>query len=73
MACITPDGTVTVQARKVLNAFLGRATPEDAAAATELPVYRIRSSLRELLAAGLIVAEGDGYRTTEAGRERIAA
>jgi len=72
MACISPDGTLTVAGRKVLAAFQTAQTSEDVAASTDLPLFQIRGSLRELAAAGLIESSGGGYRITASGRERLA-
>lgn len=73
MACIAPDGTLTTQARAVLAALDHPHTPEEVAADTGLPLYRIRSSLRELVDAGLLEPEGGAYRATATGRARIVA
>jgi len=73
MACIAPDGTLTVQARAVLAAFAQPHTPEDVATTIDLPLFRIRSSLRELVEAGLLEAAGAQFQTTDAGRLRLAA
>ena len=72
MACVNTDGTLTQSARSVLGAAREPALPEEIAARTGLPLYRIRSSLRELHDAGLLEAQLDGrYRLTTAGTERI--
>lgn len=71
MACIALDGALTVSGRKVLAAFQAGRTPEDVAAATDLPLFQIRSSLRELVASGLIESSAGGYRITANGRERL--
>ena len=73
MACISSDGTLTVQAKLVLTAFQTPRTPEDVAAATELALFRIRGSLRELIAAGLLEQSGDTFQITTAGQQRLAA
>ena len=73
MACISADGSLTLQARTVLAAFQTVHTPEAVSGATELPLFRIRSSLRELVTAGLLEASDGGYLPTEAGRRRLAA
>jgi predicted transcriptional regulator len=74
MACVNTDGTLTQSARSVLGAARKPALPEEIAAQIGLPLYRIRSSLRELRDAGLIEAQLDGkYRLTTAGIERIDA
>ena len=72
MACVNTDGTLTQSARSVLSAAHEPTLPDEIAAQTGLPLYRIRSSLRELREAGLIEAQLDGkYRLTTAGIERI--
>ena len=71
MACVNPDGTVSASAKAILAALTQAATPEQVAAAANLPLFRVRSALRELLGAGLVVLEDGGYRLTEAGRARI--
>lgn len=73
MACINPDGTVTPSASKILRAALSPLTPPQIADATGLPLYRIRSSLRELVQAALLRENGEVYTVTEAGRTRAAA
>jgi hypothetical protein len=40
--------------RAILKAVRRPASPEEAAAATGLPLYRVRSGLREMAAAGLV-------------------
>ncbi len=71
MACINPDGTLTPSAKVILSAVQKPSTPEDVQQATELPLFRIRSSFRELLAAGLIEEQEGKYVITEEGRQKI--
>lgn len=66
MACVSADGTLSPSARAMLGALRTAATPEEVAAATGLPLYRVRSGLRELAAAGL-AAEASGCFFTAAG------
>ncbi len=73
MACLSPDGTLTVQASAVLTAFLTAKSPEEAALTTDLPLFRVRSSVRELIEAGLLEPEGDAFRVTGAGRSQLDA
>ena len=73
MACINPDGTVSPSARTILRAAETPQTPAELAAITGLPLYRIRSSLRELIQAELLREQDERYETTEAGRARQAA
>jgi predicted transcriptional regulator len=71
VACINSDGTLTPVAHAVLSAFRSPATPAQVADSTGMPFYRIRASLRELQAEGL-VSETDGrYEATAAGLDRL--
>jgi predicted transcriptional regulator len=72
MACISADGTLTVQAKLVLTTLQTPRTAEDVAAATDLALFRIRGSLRELVTAGLLEQSGDAYQLTNVGRQRLA-
>ncbi len=69
MACINPDGTLTLVAQAVLTALDPPRSPEDAAMVAGFPLYRVRATLRETLAHGLL-EEADGrYGLTDKGRE----
>ena len=72
MACIDPDGTLTITARFLLKE-LGKQSlpPEDIAKALGEPLFKIRGNLREVMEAGLIGEEGGDFRLTDAGRERL--
>jgi DNA-binding IclR family transcriptional regulator len=72
MACVNPDGTLSASARAILAALEHRATAELVAAETKLPLFRVRSGLRELVEAGLVVKNGEaGYSLTDEGRTRL--
>lgn len=64
MACVTADGTLTASGQAMLGAVRDAASAEEVAAATGLPLYRVRSGLRELAAAGLVTHDGGRYRAT---------
>ena len=72
MACINPDGTLSAAAEKIMASLLQPTTLEDVAQQTGLPLYRIRSSVREIVQAGLVLEEDGEYALTEAGKDRIA-
>ncbi|HEX5972679.1 MAG TPA: FaeA/PapI family transcriptional regulator [Gemmatimonadaceae bacterium] len=76
MPCVNADGSLTPVAAQVLGALASvpaPATTDAVANAAELPLYRVRSTLRELQLAGL-VAEVDANRVlTPEGRARLAA
>ena len=72
MACIGASGELTDSARKLLAALDTPATPDQVAARTELPLFRVRSGLREMAEAGLVEINGSGaYSITTLGRSLL--
>ena len=72
MACISPDGKPTESGTKMLRALKsGLGAPEEIAKSTGLPLFRVRSGLRELTQAGLVTEIGGRYDITERGKELI--
>lgn len=71
MACVSTDGTLTESARKMLQALQNPALPEEVAQATGLPLFRVRSGLRELAQAGLVEEREGRYVLTEVGKQRL--
>ena len=71
MACINPDGTLSWSAKLILEAMQEPATLEDVAKQVKLPLFRVRSSVREISEAGLVTEADGNYTTTKAGLERI--
>ncbi len=71
MACIKPDGTLTRPGRAMINAMLQPATLEQVSRNSGLPLYRVRSVIRELLDAGLAEAGGDLYTATGTGIKKL--
>lgn len=78
MACINPDGTLSEVAKRVLGRLADPHTVPQLAAATGLPVYRIRATVRETGRAGLIAAATDDadprdgpWLLTELGEEAL--
>lgn len=73
MACVNPDGSLTQSARKMLKILSEPMSPEEAAASLEQPLFKIRSSLREMVRAGMVNQTGeDKYQTSEEGLRKIA-
>jgi len=68
MPCVLPDGSVTPTAKKVLSTALQEKSAEEISKLTGMPVYRVRSSIRELLNAGLMEEKGGKYLTTDKGK-----
>lgn len=71
MACVNPDGTLTPSAKAMLSALSSPVALEEVATSTGLPLFRIRSSIREMLEAGLVEKEEGKYAATKLGREKI--
>ena len=72
MACISPDGKPTESGTKMLRALqAGLGAPEEIAKETGLPLFRVRSGLRELTQAGLANQKEDRYVLSEKGAELI--
>lgn len=72
MACVNSDGTLMPSAIAILNAI--KTNPlnvEELAKIVDQPLYKIRSGLREMLAAKLVEIKGDGYLATELGISKI--
>ena len=70
MACINPDGTLTPAAQAVITALKIPCTPVDLAQAANLPIYRVRSTIRELIEAGLVLESDGKYHLTDSGMKR---
>jgi len=68
MACINPDGSLSAVAMLMLDYLLEPHTEQEIAQRAAQPLYRIRSSIRELKEAGMIEPAGDGWQTTEDGK-----
>jgi DNA-binding IclR family transcriptional regulator len=72
MACVSPDGKPTESGNKMLRALQsGLGSPEEIAKETGLPLFRVRSGLRELAAAGLADQKEDSYKLSGKGAELI--
>ena len=72
MACVSPDGKPTESGAKMLRALKsGAGTPEEVADTALLPLFRVRSGLRELAGAGLAAQRGERYDLTEKGAELV--
>ena len=71
MPCVKPDGTLEPMAQAIVRALRTPRTVEGVCEHLRLPLYRVRSTMRELVEAGL-VADRDGvYDLTDSGRIRV--
>ena len=68
MPCVSPDGTPTGSDMRVLAVLEeGKVTPEGVAAASRLALYRVRSGIRDLVAAGYAADQDGQYQLTQKG------
>lgn len=65
MACVNADGTLSPSGQAMLHAIGQPATSEEVAAATGLALFRVRSGLRELVAAGKAKEIDGRYRAAQ--------
>jgi len=71
MPCVRPDGTLEPMAQAILRALRTPRTAEGICEHLRLPLYRVRSTVRELLEAGLVADTTGEYALTAAGAERV--
>jgi len=70
MACISPDGKPTLSGAKMLRALKTKAgSAEEVSQNAGLPLFRVRSGLRELTQAGLVSQKGEQYELSTKGSE----
>ncbi len=67
MACVNPDGTLTESAIKILESLSVPKSPEEIANFTDVPLFKIRSALRDLINAGFVNQVNDKYKLTDEG------
>lgn len=72
MACISPDGKPTESGTKMLRALKpGARSAEEIAKDAGLPLFRVRSGLRELAQVGLAIEKGDKHELSSEGAELL--
>jgi DNA-binding IclR family transcriptional regulator len=70
MACISPDGKPTESGAKMLRALKTKSgSAEEVSQQAGLPLFRVRSGLRELAQAGLVSQKGEQYELSTKGSE----
>jgi len=73
MACVNADGTITATAKALLKSLERPLNPEEISGRLGVPLFRVRSSLREMVEAGLVVSQGEKYLASEEGKKKAAA
>jgi predicted transcriptional regulator len=71
MPCVKPDGTLEPMAQAILRALRAPKTAEEVCDHLRLPLYRVRSTVRELADAGLVTEAAGQYALTAVGLERV--
>jgi len=68
MPCVSPDGKPTESGLGMLGALKeGKTSAEAIAADAGMPLYRVRSGLRDLTEAGYVSESGETYALTQDG------
>jgi DNA-binding IclR family transcriptional regulator len=72
MPCVSPDGKPTSSGMATLKALKeGALTPEEVAAKTGQPLFRVRSGLRELKNAGFVEETENKYALSQTEKSTI--
>jgi predicted transcriptional regulator len=71
MPCVKPDGTLEPMAQAIARVLVTPRTIEGVCEHLRLPPYRVRSTMRELIEAGLVVERDGGYELTDKGQGRV--
>ncbi len=72
MPCISADGKPTSTGMTTLKSLKdGALSPEEVAAKTGQPLFRVRSGLRELKNAGFVEETGEKYKLSKTGDAAI--
>ena len=68
MPCVSPDGKPTESGLQMLAALkAGNVSPEDISTATGMALYRVRSGIRDMVAAGYAAEKDGSYTLTDQG------
>ena len=71
MACIDADGKLTRSGELILLAMMDPADVEFVAKESGLPLFKVRSAVRELSKAGLLEEVEGGIKVTDQGIEKL--
>jgi predicted transcriptional regulator len=70
LPCVSPDGKPTKSGLATLNSIKsGASSPREIADATNQPLFRVRSGLRELVKAGFVEITEEKYGLTDEGEK----
>ena len=72
LPCVSADGKPTKSGVTMLSALKsGASTPNAISEATEMPMFRVRSGLRQLINAGFVKQVDDNYQLTPEGSKEL--
>jgi DNA-binding IclR family transcriptional regulator len=72
MPCVSADGKPTKSGIEMLSALKsGTSTPDALSGATGMPLFRVRSGLRQLVNAGFVEQVDDKYQLTAEGKKLV--
>lgn len=71
MPCVSPNGKPTESGRKMLKAAMELRTLEEIASIATLPLFRVRSGLRDLIKAGYLKEAQGKYMITDGGHKAL--
>ena len=67
MACVNPDGTLSESAKTILSSVKEAKTAEEISRLLDMPLFKIRSALRDLISARFVQEDNGKYQITEEG------
>ena len=70
MACVNSDGTLTASAPAILRAMKSPVAPNQIAEVTNLPFFRVRSGLLEMVEAKMAIEHDGLFEFTSMGEEK---
>lgn len=72
MPCIDDSGRLSESGEKLIKSLLSEdLDAKEISSRIGVPIFKVRSSIRELIEAGLIAEAGEKYRIMEKGKEMI--
>ncbi len=71
MGCINSTGTITRSGELILLALRNPMSPEEVAKETGVPLFKVRSGIREFLAHQLVQATDDKFQTSPDGLAQL--